>query len=98
MVKAKFGRIGMAVLVALTIGVTASDLAAQFQPAGALRALAPANNAKSRPKPPFDLTGAWLHNGNARTGGEAARFDPPPPLRLTPPAQHPFDAASHAPH
>src|SRR5215470_6547889 len=96
MVKAKFGRIGMAVLIVSTIGVTASDLAAQFQPPGALGALAPANIAKPRPKPPFDLTGAWLHNGNARTGGETERFDPPAGFKLTPAAQKHFDAAAQA--
>src|SRR5262250_1211714 len=96
MVRARIGLIGMAVLVALTIGVTASDLAAQFQPAGALGALAPANIAKPRPKPPFDLTGAWLHNGNARTGGETERFDPPAGFKLTPAAQKHFDAAAQA--
>jgi hypothetical protein len=96
MVKAKLGRMGMAVLIVLCMGITASDLAAQFQPAGALGALAPANIAKPRPKPPFDLTGAWLHNGNARTGGETERFDPPAGFKLTPAAQKHFDAAAQA--
>ena len=96
MVKAQFGRIGMAVFIVFTIAITASDLAAQFQAPGALGALAPANIAKPRPKPPFDLTGAWLHNSNTRTGGESERFDPPAGLKLTPAAQKHFDAAALA--
>jgi hypothetical protein len=81
---------GMAVLVVLTIVAGASVLAAQFQAPGELGALAPANIAKSRPKAPFDLTGAWLH------GGESERFDPPAGFRLTPEAQVHYDAAQKA--
>src|SRR5689334_16348980 len=87
---------GKVVLVLLSIVVAASDLSAQFQAPGALGALAPANIAKPRPKPPFDLTGAWLHNGNARTGGETERFDPPAGFKLTPEAQKHYDAAEKA--
>jgi len=79
----------MAVVV-FTFLISASDLAAQFQPPGSLGALAPANIAKARPKPPFDLTGAWLH------GGTPERFDPPAGFKLTPAAQKHFDAAAQA--
>src|SRR5215471_4838656 len=96
MVRARIGRIGMAALVVLSMVVAASDLSAQFQPQGALGALAPANIAKSRPKPPFDLTGAWLHNSNARTGGETERFDPPAGFKLTASAQKHYDGAQQA--
>src|SRR5207249_12110175 len=55
-------------LVVFSVIFAASDLHAQFQPPGALGALAPANLAKPRPKPPFDLTGTWLHGGGADNG------------------------------
>jgi hypothetical protein len=84
------GRFGLAVLMGLALHYSASDLSAQFQPPGALGALAPANIAKPRPKAPFDLTGAWLH------GGEGERFDPPTGFKLTPEAQKHFDAAAKA--
>src|SRR5204863_7221760 len=88
--KSWVGRMGMAVLVALVLVVTASDLSAQFQTAGTLGVLAPANIAKPRPKAPFDLTGTWLH------GGESERFDPPAGFKLTPAAQKHFDASAAA--
>ena len=90
MSKLSIGRYVMAALVVLTLFVSAADLAAQFQPPGALGALAPANIAKPRPKPPFDITGAWLH------GGTPERFDPPAGFKLTPAAQKHFDAAAKA--
>jgi hypothetical protein len=90
MSKLWIGRIGLAALVGFVLLVSASDLAAQFQPAGSLGALAPANIAKPRPKPPFDLTGAWLHC----CGNE--RFDPPAGFKLTPEAQKHYDAAQKA--
>ena len=70
-----------------------SDLQAQFQPSGALGALAPANLSKPRPKPPFDLTGTWLHGGGADNG---FRFSPPAGFKLTPEAQKHYDAARKA--
>ena len=78
------------VLVLFTLAISATDVLAQFQPPGSLGALAPANIAKPRPKPPFDLTGAWLH------GGTPERFDPPAGFKLTPAAQKHFDAAAKA--
>jgi hypothetical protein len=58
-----------------------------------LGALAPANIAKPRPKPPFDLTGTWLHGGGQNNG---FRFSPPPGFKLTPEAQVHYDAAQKA--
>jgi len=55
-----------------------------------LSALAPANLAKPRPKPPFDLTGNWFVDVSENP--EAWRFGPPYP-RLTPAAQVHWDAA-----
>src|SRR5262249_19334921 len=88
--KSWIGRVGLAVLGVVSIVAAASDLPAQFQPPGALGVLAPANIAKPRPKPPFDLTGAWLH------GGESERFDPPASFKLTPEAQKHYDANQKA--
>jgi hypothetical protein len=90
MSKSRIGRMGMAVLVAATVIGGALELSAQFQPPGELGALAPANIAKPRPKPPFDLTGTWLH------GGSPERFDPPEGFKLTPEGQKHYDAAQQA--
>ena len=90
MSKLSIGRMVRTAVVVLTFLISASDLTAQFQPPGSLGALAPANIAKPRPKPPFDLTGAWLH------GGTPERFDPPAGFKLTPAAQKHFDAAAQA--
>src|SRR5207237_4929727 len=90
MSKSWIGRFGIAAFVAFSLMMSAADLSAQFQPPGSLGALAPANIAKPRPKPPFDLTGAWLH------GGESERFDPPAGFKLTPEAQKHYDAAQQA--
>src|SRR5688572_2047291 len=89
-------RIGLrlaAVFVAFNF--CAADLAAQFQAPGELGALAPANLAKPRPKPPFDLTGVWLHGGGA-PGSNGFRFSPPAGFKLTPEAQKHYDAAQKA--
>jgi hypothetical protein len=72
---------------------TAPDVAAQAQPPAALSALAPSNLAKPRPKPPFDLTGVWLHGGGQNNG---FRFSPPAGFKLTPEAQVHYDAAQKA--
>src|SRR5262245_37443125 len=90
MSKSAIGQLGMAAVVLLSIIVAVSDLAAQFQPPGSLGALAPANISKPRPKPPFDITGTWLH------GGSSERFDPPAGFKLTPEAQKHYDAAQKA--
>jgi hypothetical protein len=80
-------------LVAVNLVFAAPDLSTQFQPPGALGALAPANIAKPRPKPPFDLTGTWLHAGGADNG---FRFSPPAGFKLTREAQVHYDAAQKA--
>src|SRR5579883_3350521 len=48
-------------LACLTLSIAWIAPAAHGQPAQ-LGALAPANLAKPRPKPPFDLTGTWFIN------------------------------------
>ena len=83
----------VAAAIVLFYGFASSNLNAQFQPAGALGALAPANLAKPRPKAPFDLTGTWLHGGGADNG---FRFTPPADVKLTPEAQVHLDAARKA--
>src|SRR6185436_15846172 len=93
MSKSHFQRMGMAVVVAFSLIAAASDLSAQFQAPGALGALAPANIAKPRPKPPFDLTGTWLHGGGADNN---FRYAPPAGFKLTPAAQVHYDAARKA--
>ena len=57
-------------------------------PAPPTGALAPANLAKPRAKPPFDLTGVWLHAGGP---GNGFRFSPPSGFKLTPEAQVHYD-------
>ena len=66
------------------------------QPRGTLSALAPANLKKSRPAPPFDLTGNWFIDTEDGRHMENWRFGPPyPPLK--PDAQKHFDfSAKHA--
>src|SRR6187402_2281128 len=56
-------------------------------------ALAPANLAKPRPKPPFDLTGVWLHGGGQNN---VFRFTPPAGTKFTAAAQVHIDAAAKA--
>lgn len=77
-----------------TAGLLAAVLtmAAAEEPAQ-LSALAPSNIAKPRPKPPFDLTGTWMHGGGQNNG---FRFSPPAGFKLTPSAQVHYDAAKKA--
>ena len=56
-------------------------------------ALAPANLAKPRPKPPFDLTGVWLHGPPQNN---SFRFTPPAGTKFTAAAQVHIDAAAKA--
>jgi hypothetical protein len=58
-----------------------------------LGALAPDNLARPRPKPPFDLTGLWLHAGGPNN---SFRFSPPEGFTLTPAARVHYDAARKA--
>src|SRR5215468_10222466 len=81
------------ILIAAAVVFAASTATAQFQPQGSQGALAPANLAKPRPKPPFDLTGTWLHGGGPDNG---FRFSPPPGFKLTPEAQAIYDEARKA--
>jgi hypothetical protein len=71
----------------------ATALLAQTPPPPQQSALAPANIAKSRPKPPFDLTGTWQHSGGPNNN---FRFSPPQGFKLTPFAQAHYDAAQKA--
>src|SRR5262249_23283082 len=91
--KFKISRMGVVVLVAYGLVTAVPDLSAQFQPQGSLGALAPANIAKPRPKPPFDLTGTWLHGGGPDNN---FRYAPPTGFKLTPQAQAVYDAARKA--
>jgi|SRR5579862_1630201 len=77
----------------LTLAALAATLSAQTPPPTQLGALAPANIAKQRPKPPFDLTGTWLHGGGQNNN---FRFAPPAGFKLTPPAQAIYEAAQKA--
>src|ERR1700746_3873621 len=81
------------ILLPIFILLAVTNLQAQFQAPGSLGALAPANIAKPRPKPPFDLTGTWLHGGGADNN---FRFAPPAGFKLTPEAQKEYDAARKA--
>ena len=60
---------------------------------GQLGTLAPSNLAKPRPKPPFDLTATWQHDGKGDPN--AWRFIPPT-FKLTPQAQAHYDAGLKA--
>jgi len=85
-----FSRTAVAVISLLG----ASSALAQQPPVEApLSALAPANLAKPRPKPPFDLTGTWFIDFNSPNSW---RFGPPTTTTLTPAAQVHFDAARKA--
>lgn len=63
---------------------------AQAEPAP-LGALAPENLKKPRPKPPFNLTGTWIHDSKR----SSFRFGPPYP-QFKPEAQAEFDAGQKA--
>lgn len=65
----------------------------QTPPPPQMGALSKANLAKQRPKPPFDLTGTWLHSGGP---GNNFRFSPPDGFKLTKEAQVHYDAARKA--
>jgi len=86
-------RFGMAAAACLLAGGAAQ---AQSKPAAEpaqLGALAPENLGKTRPKPPADFTGTWLHAGGPNNG---FRFSPPPGAKLTPAAQAIYDAGQKA--
>jgi hypothetical protein len=84
------GAVAAAMAAVMATGVLAQS---QEPPAALpLGALAPANLAKPRPKPPFDLTGAWFIDFNSPNSW---RFGPPT-TKLTPAAQVHFDASRKA--
>src|SRR5215831_16317822 len=91
--QSQFRWIKTAMVALVVLACAASNLHAQFQAQGALGALAPANIAKQRPKPPFDLTGTWLHGGGQNNN---FRFAPPEGAKLTPFAQAHLDASRKA--
>jgi hypothetical protein len=78
----------VAVLAALSF-MWASETQARFQAPGQLGALAQANLAKPRPKPPFDLTGTWQNSGQFQ-------FTPPAGTKFTAETQKHRDAAAAA--
>jgi hypothetical protein len=88
---AAFG--ALALILSVSDAPAQAPAAAQPAPATPMGALAPANLAKPRPKPPFDLTGVWLHAGGP---GSSFRFSPPPGFKLTPAAQVHYEAAQKA--
>jgi hypothetical protein len=74
-------------------GPATEGAAPAAEPGVQLSALAPANIAKPRPKPPFELTGNWFID--TTESAEAWRFGPPYP-KLTAAAQVHFDASQKA--
>jgi len=94
MMSALFPRRAAAALVVSGFLVASNSAAQSAQPAveAPVGALAPANLAKPRPKPPFDLTGTWFIDFGSPNSW---RFGPPT-TKLTPEAQVHFDAARKA--
>jgi hypothetical protein len=86
------GNMIASLMLAASSAVLAQGAASPAQPAQ-LGALSPANLAKPRPKPPFDLTGTWLHDNSG--GGNSWKFVPPA-FKLTPEAQAHYDAGQKA--
>jgi hypothetical protein len=82
-----------ATLFAMASGAWAQAPSAPAAPPAQLGALAPANIAKPRPAPGFDITGTWLH---AFARDNPFTFTPPPDIKLTPAAQVHYDAAKKA--
>lgn len=84
--------VGVGVLAILPNSASAQG-GRQTAPAAPARlgALAPANLTKPRPKPPFDLTGTWLHDGRANSW-----HFPPDKFTLTPDAQVQYDLGQKA--
>jgi hypothetical protein len=82
--------LALAALASL-VAFSASAAPGPAPPAPQLGALAPANLNKPRPKPPFNLTGTWLHDGSFAS----FRFGPPYP-KFKPAAQADFEAGEKA--
>ena len=81
----------VAALTAAAWALAGAPLALAQNPPAPMGALAPANLKKPRPKPPFDLTGTWLHDPSR----SSFAFGPPYP-KFTPAAQKEFDAGRQA--
>ena len=77
---------------AMALAATGDNSQGSSSPTG-LGALAPANLAKPRPKPPFDITGTWFVD--LSTGPSSFMFGPPYP-KFKPAAQASVDAAKKA--
>jgi hypothetical protein len=95
--------IAFACMLAFVLGAAPAMLAQEpvrppqpgrSEPPAPLGALAKANLAKPRPKPPFDLTGTWFID--QRNSQNTWRFNPTGPFKLTPAAQVHYDAAKQA--
>ncbi|MBV9504875.1 MAG: hypothetical protein JO323_07705 [Acidobacteriia bacterium] len=84
--------LGVALGLVMFAGVAMAQPQAPAEPAQ-LGALAPANLAKPRPKPPFDLTGTWQHSGGR---DNPFRFGPPEGAKLMPSTQTHLAAAKKA--
>lgn len=84
---------GTILATASLVAVTAQAQTKEAPEPPPLGALAPSNIAKPRPKPPFDLTGTWLHGGGQNNG---FRFSPPPGFKLTRAAQAIYDEGQKA--
>ena len=84
----------LAVMTAVTVGGRASAQAPPAKEAepAPQNVLAPANLAKPRPAPPFNLTGTWFIDLKSPNSW---RFNPPT-FKLTPAAQVHYDAARKA--
>ena len=80
------------IVACLAPGIPSGAWAQAVAPAP-LGALSPDNLSKPRPKPPFDLTGTWLHDN--KDGANSWRFVPPA-FKLTPDAQEHYDAGQRA--
>ena len=80
-----------AALFGLASGAFAQAPPAPAAPEPQLGALAPANINKPRPKPGFDITGTWQHDGRSSTW----KFVPET-FKLTPQAQAHYDAGVKA--
>jgi hypothetical protein len=79
-------------VVSLALGTSSIGLGQAVAP-GPLGALSRENLSKPRPKPPFELTGTWLHDN--KDGPNSWRFVPPT-FKLTPDAQEHYDAGQRA--
>src|SRR5512145_930821 len=94
MIRSTSRRVAGALVLAAGLAVGAAQLSAQAQPQtpsdSPLSALAPANLSKSRPAPPFNLTGNWFIDNSP--GIQGWLFGPATIPKLKPEAQAHRDA------